>query len=331
MNKLLAFLGLITLVAVGGLFFFAGFFTGSTVPLTLAEQKKVVENADKISMSDVEKTINNESASLSEKIQKILGVNNEEPKEIKKTDDKAALDESQISINSLLKEIAASHTIADDCSVDKTQKSLQTLKTPPQDTLEGKRIVFVGYFKTNVALQIQRLLLQKGYKVHVEESRTSNHESFVFCGPFKERKNAELLVTWLNHHDFADARIVKVERDTLEETLYDASADNSDMPANAEKDIPETTENELKRIQQQLHQQQQQLQQQQVQQQMLMQRAQQNTLPLQQQQQIPQVAPPPQLPAPQQQTPQQAMEQARQKALAQRALIQAQQSNQAQQ
>ena len=72
MNKVLAMLALIALIAVSGLFFFAGFFTGSTVRLTPAEQKKVVENLDKVSVSDVEKTIQTESISLSEKIKKIL-------------------------------------------------------------------------------------------------------------------------------------------------------------------------------------------------------------------------------------------------------------------
>lgn len=213
-------------------------------------------------------------------------------------------DDSQVSVNSLLKEIAASHAADDDCSVDKTQASLNVNKNVPETTLEGKRIVFVGYFKTNVALQIQRLLLQKGYQVHVEESRTSNHESFVFCGPFKERKNAENLVTWLNSHNFADARVVKVERDALEETLFDASANNSDIPSNVEQNVPEASETELQQMQQilaqqqALGQQQAMLQQQQMQraqmynqeqQMMMQQQAQQQALMQQQQMQQPQM------------------------------------------
>jgi len=273
MNKLLAILGLIALLGIGGLFFFAGFFTGSTVKLTPEAQKNIAKNIDKLPISEVEKTINTESASLSEKIQKILNVASGNDMPSAKNDKKNELenlDEAQISINSLLKEIAASHASGDDCSVNKTQQQLNINKPQRPNSLEGKRIVFVGYFKTNIAAQIQRLLLQKGYKVHVEESRTSNHESFVFCGPFRDNKNAQNLVNWLNKHNFSDARIVKVERDTLEETLYDASANDSDMPNNVEKDIPETTEAEMKAQQQQMVQQQAMMQQQQMAQQQTM-------------------------------------------------------------
>lgn len=249
MNKLLALLGLIALVAVGGLFFFAGFFTGSNVRLSYAEQERYARN--RVPMKDVEKTINAESASLSEKIQKILSVATDTPiKSTPETRNGSLGDESQVSINSLLKEIAASHTTDDNCSINKTETNLNIPKNTPNTTLEGKRIVFIGYFKTNVALQIQRLLLQKGYKVHVEESRTSNHESFVFCGPFKDRQNAENLVTWLRSHNFVDARVVTVERDALEETLFDATSNNTDMPANVEANIPEVSANELQQIQQ---------------------------------------------------------------------------------
>lgn len=305
MNKLLALLGLIALVAVGGLFFFAGFFTGSNVRLSLSEQQRLARNLDKVPMSEIEKTISTESASLSEKVQKILSIATDTPVKANSEERRNnTADDSQVSVNSLLKEIAASHAADDDCSVDKTQASLNVNKNVPETTLEGKRIVFVGYFKTNVALQIQRLLLQKGYQVHVEESRTSNHESFVFCGPFKERKNAENLVTWLNSHNFADARVVKVERDALEETLFDASANNSDIPSNVEQNVPEASETELQQMQQILAQQQalgqqqamlqqQQMQQAQMynqeQQMMRQQQAQQQALMQQQQMQQPQM------------------------------------------
>jgi hypothetical protein len=155
-------------------------------------------------------------------------------------DKKPAYDaSSHVTIDSLLREIAASHATDDKCSIEKTTQDMSKPIQINQNSLHGKRIVFIGYFKNNIALEIQKLLTEKGYVVHVEASQTGSGESFIFCGPFKKGKNAEKLVKWLRKHDFSEARIVSVSDDSIEETLYEAINDDINLPENNEKNIPE--------------------------------------------------------------------------------------------
>jgi hypothetical protein len=164
--------------------------------------------------------------------------------------------DSRVTIDALLREIAASHSITDDCSYSKTLLQSKTPHVINENSLVGKKIVFVGYFKNSVSMQIQKLLSSKGYRTHVEQSKGSDsRESFVFCGPFRKDKNAEKLVKWLLKNDFSDARVVKISEESIEETLYDFVNDESDLPQNKEKEIQEinsTTQSELLKMQNQM-------------------------------------------------------------------------------
>ncbi|MDR0677940.1 MAG: hypothetical protein LBF44_00195 [Holosporaceae bacterium] len=247
MNKIIVILGIVVLITLGGLFFCAGFFTGTNHMFpTQSSQKKEEPSSTKkgISLSDVESVIDAKSETISEKIMGMLsspGENSQKSEVVGKKNTSVANEEStQISVDSLLREIAASHATNDDCSPKKTLNKMKTPTPVNPNSLQGKRIVFIGYFKNKIALEIQKLLIGKGYKAHVESSRVGDNESFIFCGPFKKEKNAEKLVKWLRKHDFKEARLINVSRESIEETLYDAANDDSGgPPENAEKDIPE--------------------------------------------------------------------------------------------
>ncbi|MDR3156125.1 MAG: hypothetical protein LBT90_03440 [Holosporaceae bacterium] len=164
--------------------------------------------------------------------------------------------DSRVTIDALLREIAANHSTNDDCSYSKTLLQSKTPQVPNENSLVGKKIVFVGYFKNSISMQIQKLLSSKGYQTHVEQSKGGDPgESFVFCGPFRKEKNAEKLVKWLRKNDFTDARVVKISEESIEETLYDSANDESDLPKNKEKEIPEinsVTQRELLKVQNQM-------------------------------------------------------------------------------
>jgi cell division septation protein DedD len=251
MNKVVAILGIVVLITLGGLFFCAGFFTGTTVFPTL--QSANVKNGDGadsdsssekgVSLKDAEAAVDSKSAGISDKILAILASAAESASSSISdiTDKKSSHADasSHVTVDSLLREIAAAHAMDDSCSVETTKQKISVPVPVNPHSLHGKRIVFVGYFKNNIALEIQEVLTEKGYNAHVEVSRTGSGESFIFCGPFKKTKNAEKLVKWLRKHDFSEARIVSVSADAVEETLYDAINDDVGPPENAEKDIPE--------------------------------------------------------------------------------------------
>jgi hypothetical protein len=249
MNKVVAILGIIVLITLGGLFFCAGFFTGTTVFPTL--QSATIKNSDgsdgdsgkSVSMKDIESSIDPQSSSISDKILSILAsaaesattsLSGGSDKKSSHTDAS-----SYVTVDSLLREIAAGHATDDKCSVDETVRKINTPTPVNHNSLHGKRVVFIGYFKNKIALEIQKLLIGKGYNAHLEVSQTGSGESFIFCGPFKKEKNAEKLVKWLRRHNFSEARIVNISADSIEETLYDAINDDLGPPENAEKDIPE--------------------------------------------------------------------------------------------
>ncbi|MDR0555729.1 MAG: hypothetical protein LBG20_01800 [Holosporaceae bacterium] len=244
MNKVVAILGIIVLITLGGLFFCAGFFTGTTIfPHSSGGSKDEAATSagDGISMDAVEAAVDTKSSSMSEKIMAILSSAAETASSSisGQKDLQAYGEETQVSIDSLLREIASSHAIDDDCSPLKTQAKMHSPSPINSNGLTGKRIVFIGYFKNKIALEIQTLLAGKGYRVHVEHSRTGENESYVFCGPFKKARTAKTLVTWLRKHSFSEARIVNVSSEAIEETLYDALNDDAGPPENVERDIPE--------------------------------------------------------------------------------------------
>lgn len=240
MNKLIAILGVIVLLTIGALFFFAGFFTGSTVHIGVqsanSTESKDLPKDEKSLLKDIEGAISTDSSTLSDKIKGILGSAKDAVENTFSGDDSSKFD--KISIDDLLREVAANHKRGDTCSPTRTSTTL-TAEEKTRPAIEGKNIVFIGYFKNRIALEIQKLLSQKGYKVHAEVSKSSPKESFVFSGPFKKEANAQLLLDWLKRHNFSEARMVKIIKDAIEETIYDAANEESDLPRNAEMDIPE--------------------------------------------------------------------------------------------
>ncbi|MDR2723854.1 MAG: hypothetical protein LBB25_01440 [Holosporaceae bacterium] len=249
MNKIVAILGIIVLITLGGLFFCAGFFTGTTVfpssTSSSAENVKKSDDGNSISTAAEEAAVDTKSTSISDKIMEILASAAESassaiPDAINHKNTLTADTSAHVSIDSLLSEIVASHTTDDNCSPERTLQKINIQTQLNSNSLHGKRIVFVGYFKNKIAFEIQKLLLAKGYKAHLESSRTGDSESFIFCGPFKKEENAQRLIKWLQKHNFSAARMVSISGGSIIETLYDATDTNSGLPENAERDIPET-------------------------------------------------------------------------------------------
>lgn len=245
MNKIVAVLGIIVLLTLGALFFCVGFFTGTNMSpiLQATDQASTVDNTNesRVSPNDIDTLLDSKSESLSEKIKDIISTATETASTaadvISEHNPFHSDIEENISINALLREIASAHTTGDDCSIEKTHIQMAAPKpNNMQQEMLGKKIVFIGYFKNNVAVQIQLLLTSKGYKTHVEMSRTGERdESFVFCGPFRHDKSAQKLLKWLKKHNFKEARIVRVAKAKVEETIYDFIHDDSSLPENDEK------------------------------------------------------------------------------------------------
>ncbi|MBQ7674759.1 MAG: hypothetical protein IJT36_09690 [Alphaproteobacteria bacterium] len=261
MNKVVAVLGIIVLLTLAMLFFCIGFFTGSTAtPGSLAGNvisQTSTDLNDNMSKEAIAQKLGDigdiKSAKISDKVMRILaaaGYKIENFSEIIKT--KASktlsnktnkgLENEPLSTDALLREIASSHSPQDDCSYQKTITEIQEHESVVDKTLDGKKIVFIGYFKNAIAVQIQKLLTGRGYKTHVELSKSSNgQESFVFCGPFKKDETANKLLQWLQTHDFTEARIISITKEAIEETLYDAINDVTGLPENDENIPPAAT------------------------------------------------------------------------------------------
>ena len=244
MNKLVAILGFIVLITLGGLFFCAGFFTGTfTTPhstIDQSENNNTTDNTKQITMEDVSEFIDTQSENISDKISEILASVKDyshQKNEHNNEESNIHTYEEKITVDSLLKEIAIPHTLNDDCSAHKTVEHMNAANTHSlEDVHKGKIVVFIGYFKDVIALQIQQLLEKKGYKTHVELSNTgSQNDAFVFCGPFKKEKNANKLVKWLKRHNFSEARLLNVTNHAIEETLYEFMGEESSLPENEEK------------------------------------------------------------------------------------------------
>ena len=253
MNKVVAILGIIVVVTLGALFFFAGFYMGNSSAFGSASKTETtVTSSDekKITQKDIKAKISAQSNNISDKVMKIISdgadnISTSVSKVVTKINHKTI---SQMSSDSLLKEIIATHSDHDDCSVEKTEGDIQSPQPLNKDSLRGKKVVFIGYFKDNIALQVQQLLVNKGYKVHVEQSKTCLGESFIFSGPFKKKENANKLVDWLRSHDFSEAKVVNVIQESVENVLADSLDDNSSIPENDEKEIPEVSTEELKTL-----------------------------------------------------------------------------------
>lgn len=252
MNKIIAVLGILIVIMLGCLFFCAGFFIATTSTSSSTNQKTdgKIESGKSITENDVDAVMDAKSSSTSDKIKDLLSsaidtastsVNHVADDFKDKMDDAKSSDENlQLSVDSLLKEIAASHTVDDGCSSVKTHEQVSVKKEDNPRSLRGKKVVFIGYFKNNIAIQVQKILETKGYRTHLERSKTGDeNESFLFCGPFKKDLNARKLLIWLHQHDFSEARQINITNGAMEETLYDFATEGSSMPTNEEKDIPE--------------------------------------------------------------------------------------------
>ncbi len=250
MNKVVALLGIIVLLTVGALLFCVGFFTATTLSPQFIDPTTVSEADKSLTMKEVDDVIDTQSASISDKIMDMISyaastaassiqkrVSRIQPN--KRQND--LMNESQITVDSLLREIASRHSINDECSYKDTVKKIKEHKRESDKkiyTLDGKKIVFIGYFKNRVALQIQKLLISRGYKAHVEISKTGDgHESFIFCGPFKKEAHAQALLDWLLKHDFSDARILSVTKEIKGQSLYESISEDVNMPVNVEENI----------------------------------------------------------------------------------------------
>lgn len=253
MNKVVAILGIIVVITLGALFFFAGFYMGnssSSGSSSKTESTDATSDEKKITQQDIDAKISAQSNNISDKVMKIISdgadnISTSVSKVVTRINHQTI---SQMSADSLLKEIIATHSDHDDCSVEKTEKNIQSPQPLNKDSLRGKKVVFIGYFKDNIALQIQQLLINKGYKIHVEQSKTCLGESFIFSGPFKKKENANKLVDWLRAHDFSEAKVVNVIQESVENALADSLDDNSGIPENDEKEIPEVSTEELKAL-----------------------------------------------------------------------------------
>lgn len=252
MNKVIAILGIIVLITLGALFFFAGFYMGNTTTFGSSSKTEtaVDSNDKKITLQDINAQIAAQSNNISDKVMKIIsdGADNISTSVSKVVTNINHKNISQISADSLLKEIIASHSSNDACSTAQTEKNMESTQSYNKDSLRGKKVVFIGYFKNNIALQIQQLLSEKGYKVHVEQSKTCHGESFIFSGPFQKQENADKLVNWLKSHDFSEARVVNIIQEPVENILADSMNDNSTIPENAEKEIPVVNKSQLQTL-----------------------------------------------------------------------------------
>lgn len=253
MNKVVAVLGIIVVITLGALFFFAGFYMGNTTTFgkdsSIKTESTETSDEKKLSQQDIEAKISAQSNSVSEKVMKIISsgadnISNSVSKVVTKISHQKA---SQMSSDALLKEILASHSEYDNCSPEKTEKDIKSDTKYSNDNLRGKKVVFIGYFKDNIALQIQQLLVNKGYKVHVEQSKTCLGESFIFSGPFRKKENADKLVDWLKAHDFSEAKVINVIQESVEKTISDTMDDDSTIPEN-EEEIPEVNKEELQNL-----------------------------------------------------------------------------------
>lgn len=237
-------LGVLLVLTLGALFFFLGFFAANS-PIFGGPTSEISEGG--ISQNDVDVALGAHSSSISEKVTKILAESAERVgNTVSQTISELGHPKAQISSDMLLKEIIAAHSENDECSIEKTEENLASPKAYEADSLQDKKVVFIGYFKDSVALQVQKLLISKGYKVHVEPSKAATGESFIFCGPFKNTTNAKNLAKWLQDHNFSEAKVMNIGRES-DDLVYD-SLSGHELPENGEEEIPEVTNTELNEL-----------------------------------------------------------------------------------
>lgn len=248
-NKVVLIIGSVTVIVVGGLFFLAGMFTGADL-----DTASIVTGKEAIQDGVASKLKASVANFLNEK-------DKTEIKVLEANDDTNMLDEDDlrplqsssqsgilferpspnVTIDTLLNEIISGHSTNDDCLTSnvKTEKKENVVLNDTKGN-----VVFIGYFPTETAKQVSKLVMAKGYPSHVQISNATDAEAFVFCGPFKKESSAKLLVSWLRKHDFQNAKIVKgnlLKSQKLDEAKINEEAEG--IPTNLEnkKAKPATT------------------------------------------------------------------------------------------
>lgn len=222
MNKVVFTAGVLTVVVVGGLFFCAGLFTGANVD-------KAAEIVDVKGNQDI----------INKIYDKIPG-----KPPVKDAKDEEAPQNKPINIDNLLNEIVASHNTADECLLD----NVKTKHEDPVTMNQAKRyVVYIGYFPNDVSEEISQLMMAKGYPIHIQISHINEEESFVFCGPFKNKKNAEKLMKWLNSHNFTNAKLVSHKLLQTDEIDLDLIEEKDDLQRNSDNRKRRTSSKKAKK------------------------------------------------------------------------------------
>lgn len=255
MNKVVFIAGILTVCVVGGVFFCAGLFMSSYVVSKPGDNK--VEPASKTRGEDVLSTLQETTEDVKQKgsvildkiadlipgksTARIINTSNDSRPNVTEKDEEITRSTTNINIDNLLNEIVSGHDTSDQCL---TENVKYLNKEPIVMNNTKKYMIFVGYFENNMCNDIAQLMMAKGYPIHTQRSGVNNAESYMFCGPFKKKLNAQKILTWLNGNGFQNAKLVsqdtqKPEEISLEE--FDDAADavpiNADFRRHSVKDV----------------------------------------------------------------------------------------------
>lgn len=223
MNKVVFIAGVLAVCVVGGLFFCAGLFTGANVSSD-KKNNTVLIDAKNEKTSVIDKIYNMlPGKKASKKQNHDVGENREE-----EPSDNSG---SNISIDNLLNEIVSSHETNDQCLIDDVKA---TEKEQIVMNQTRRYLVFVGYFPADIAEEISQLMMAKGYPMHIQKSGITGEDSFLFCGPFRKKNNANSLVTWLHDNGFVNAKLVSHKLQQSEDMNLDELDTQDILPLNSE-------------------------------------------------------------------------------------------------
>ena len=255
MNKVVLLLGVIVFFTLAIVFFSVGFFAGYVIipgdgvtatHAAVAGESSAASTGGQIAVNNLASTEDVASLTISNRIGRILSTATDgkstlfglmsggknKLRNLATTPSKSGA--SSMTVESLLREIAATHDANDDCSYERTL-AIGRLASNTPESLIGKRVVFMGYFRNENAAHIQRLLTSRGYKVHATHSRGNSDESLVFSGPFAEEENANQLARWLREHDFNEVKVVSITRESKHpESILRMKNNAENIPLNRE-------------------------------------------------------------------------------------------------
>lgn len=236
MNKIIFIAGILSTFLLGGLFFVAGFFTATSSNKIQSNNNLKEETDPKTPSKHIQNTIDGVVSGVSNIIKGNSASHNNNVKVTTIDGGTIILEKPSIDItvDSLLKEILSKHRIDDSCSPELDSLIISKESYYNDVNLAKKYIVFVGYFKSDIADQLRQIFASKGYKAHVEKSRSVEaDESFVFCGPFHTDKSCKTLLNWLISHNFSESRIIDISEQKDVEMLGD-NLFRSTLPINQE-------------------------------------------------------------------------------------------------